>query len=160
MATDQNQPPPRPLHKSEARFCPSCGSPAVTIAELAGSDSECRVCHFKGSLSAFPVRVFFTERPINVDEMLQTMANDMRAELGSNMARALANFLNRWGFLPWDANEQAPLGSKKYNERVAVMTLYGRNAAQALLSSVLHTREELERLGRERREKEEGGARG
>ena len=134
------------MTKETVRFCPQCGSPAVsskeTDAVLTSVDPSsdvftCSGCGWAGVRSDLVVTEFehdFGGR----DEIMNALMADLRGLLAKTFAKSFGSFLLKWGFLATPIN---PLHLARYTAAVA----------RAVLTSVLEERTKLEKEARSAR---------
>lgn len=119
---------------SKALFCPRCHSPSVEFGVLAGqSPAKCLACGWAGTrddLLASP----FSHNMGSEEEVLMRFVNDFRNMVAKDFAVVLGRFLTRWGFLPQEPREMSKALAK-----------YIQNIAKATITSVLQTRQEIEK---------------
>lgn len=138
---------PEPVfEKVETRFCPQCGSPAVTYPELIGGTAECRVCHFKASTTEFPLQFQVVSASGNVSELRERLLKDIKGVVSHHLTTPFLALLQRYGFLWWEADQWGSDKSEDGQWKRRVATIYLSNAVKALFDSMVYTREAVEVL--------------
>lgn len=145
MSKPQQTPEPD-FGKVETRFCPTCGSPAVTYQELIGGNAKCRVCSYEGKTTDFPVQFQFVSSAGTIEDLNERFLKDIKGVVQHHMSTPLLRLLQRYGFLWWEANEWGSENSQEGMWRRRVATIYLTNAVRALFESFTHTREVVEVL--------------
>lgn len=121
----------------KAYFCPRCHSPAVSFTQLEGvsdSPASCSACHWRGGKKDLVVTAYQHDMG-SEDEVLTRFVRDFRNLMGQPaIALPIAQWLNKWGFLPNDPSQQHK-----------VLARYITAVAKGAITAVLQTREELEK---------------
>lgn len=132
--------------KVETRFCPQCGSPAVTYQELIGGNAKCRVCSYESKTTDFPVQFQFVSSSGDVDALNERFLKDIKGVVAHHLSAPLLRLLHRYGFIWWEPSEWGSEQSEEGQWRRRVATVYLTNAVRALFDSFAHTREVVEAL--------------
>lgn len=146
--------PPTPVkHKAadytriDTHFCPRCQSPAVDVSEVSGGASSCRVCQYKGTRETFPVYPVITHAGVNATSLLQDLVNALSKALYEPLTQRLLPVLARFGFIPWDtSNGILSTDASERDWQARVLTIYLKNAGQAIFRAILESREQIEPL--------------
>jgi hypothetical protein len=131
------------MHTDTLYVCSSCGSPSVEFSALVGGAASCKACHWTGPREEL-VGVPFENDALGGEAAFLAMYNDFR-RIFAQQAVNFLRFLVKWGFV--DAEERAgvvrpasPAQALKYINAIA----------RGALQGVIQTREELERLKKEK----------
>ncbi len=130
-----------PIPNTNAYFCATCGSAAVSVSEL-GGPSTCQACGWKGPKEDLAVHKFSQDLGSS-ESVTQAFISDVVRVFSKECAIPLGRFLVKWGFLEPIPNH--PLAQKIYARHLG---RYVHEVAKAATLAIVKTREaiELERV--------------
>jgi len=133
--------------------CPKCQSGAVRLYEDGlESKASCSTCGWGGGRSDVFIHTFTSDQPINTDDMVQWMSNDIARtlmavgvrECGKPLfAETLGRLLQKWGFAWW--GDAPPKDNREQEFRLLVTTRYAMAIGRGVLSALLEERVALEK---------------
>ena len=124
--------------EAEVGLCPQCGS-AVVETTTKGNISDgidtnrayCGACGWQGIAEDLVAHRFKHEHGTD-DQIAQQMVEDLRNHIARDLSLSLGRYLTKWGFVSPGVTPQ-------------VLSRYIVGAAQAVMKSILETRQQLER---------------
>ena len=122
---------------AKAYFCPRCHSPSVSYSQLesvASSPASCGACSWKGDKKDLVVTAYRHDMGAE-NEVLDRFVRDFRNLMGqTQISLPIAQWLNKWGFLPNDPKTQHK-----------VLAKYVTAVSKAAITAILETRAEMEK---------------
>lgn len=116
--------------------CPSCGSPAVDVGQLVGSQAKCRICNWQGSnedLYGTP----FEHLMGDADSIGLTFFNAVRDVLSDKVfVQAMARLLGRWGFINLSVEKR---------KLANLLARYMAASTRGVIKSLIEERENIEK---------------
>lgn len=128
------------MSESTVYFCPSCGAATVAPGIF---DATCMSCGWRGptreALSHTFTHTFFSDESAH-----QTFSKETQLLVAKHLAEPMLRHLTAWGFI--EVGE--PVDALKTK-----LARYIKNAAEAVTSSIVATRADIEKEAAEKRSK-------
>lgn len=124
----------------------------MVLSEGLDDKASCMACDFKGSRSDLFVHTFQSDIPIDPDQMVQRMSDDIAhrvmavgvPETGVSLfAQALAGLLVKWGFAWWGSS--APKDAEEQRFRTHCTMRYAQAIGRGIVQALMETRVSLEK---------------
>lgn len=104
MIPDNGNSNPNEAVEGKAYFCPKCGSSAIDVGSLlAGGESRCNVCGWRGKMDDLVVHVF-QHGMLSEEEIHRAFFMDLRRLFGVEFVLPFGRLLVKWGYLSTPAD--------------------------------------------------------